>query len=71
MTDALAADGMPRHHFGVLLALSERGTASQAELGRRLSIDPSDMTAAVADLERGVLVSRLLTTATGAATPCG
>jgi MarR family transcriptional regulator, lower aerobic nicotinate degradation pathway regulator len=43
----------------VLSALAERGAASQAALGRRLSIDRSDMHALLRDLERDGLVARV------------
>lgn len=54
----LAAAGVRRHHYTVLVALDEQGPASQAALGRRLSIDRSDMVAVINDLERDGLVSR-------------
>lgn len=57
--DALAEEGMGKHHFRVLLALREGGPASQAQLGRRLGIDRSDLHAVLVDLERGSLVTRL------------
>lgn len=50
---------MRRHHFTVLLALDERGATSQAELGRRLRIDPSDLHTVLNDLERDRLVARV------------
>jgi len=50
--------GMRRQHFAVLGALADHGASSQADLGRRLSIDRSDMAAVVSDLERGGLVQR-------------
>jgi DNA-binding MarR family transcriptional regulator len=59
VAEALATDGLRRQHFLVLSALAERGAASQAALGRRLSIDRSDMHALLADLERDGLVARV------------
>ena len=56
--EAFAAAGMRRHHFTVLVALDEGGPASQAELGRRLSIDRSDIVSVLNDLERDGLVVR-------------
>ena len=56
--DGLAADGLRRYHFTVLVALDEDGPTSQAALGRRLSIDRSDMVAVINDLERDGLVAR-------------
>jgi MarR family transcriptional regulator, lower aerobic nicotinate degradation pathway regulator len=55
---ALAEDGVRRHHHAVLATLADHGPASQAELGRRLRIDRSDMHAVLADLERAGLVTR-------------
>ena len=56
--EALAQDGVRRHHFTVLLSLDEQGPSSQAELGRRLGIDRSDLHAVLNDLERDALVVR-------------
>jgi DNA-binding MarR family transcriptional regulator len=56
--EVLAAEGLRRHHFSVLLCLEDGEPASQAELCRRLSKDRSDMAAAVAQLEGARLVSR-------------
>lgn len=56
---ALARDGMRRHHFVVLTSLAEQGQASQAALGRRLSIDRSDLHAIVGELERDGLIARV------------
>jgi DNA-binding MarR family transcriptional regulator len=50
--------GMRRQHFAVLSALADGGPASQAELGRELRIDRSDMVAALGELERAGLVRR-------------
>lgn len=59
VADALARDGMRRHHFVVLTSLAEQGEASQAALGRRLSIDRSDLHAIVSELERDALIARV------------
>src|SRR6476619_17675 len=59
VTEALARDGLRRQHFIVLSALAERGAASQAALGRRLSIDPKDMHALLIDLEERRFVARV------------
>jgi DNA-binding MarR family transcriptional regulator len=56
--DALAQEGMRRQHFSVLSALAEGGAASQADIGRRLWIDRSDLHAILAELERDGLVGR-------------
>lgn len=58
VADGFAAAGARRAHFTVLVALDERGPASQAELGRRLGIDRSDMAAVAAELERDGFVAR-------------
>jgi MarR family transcriptional regulator, lower aerobic nicotinate degradation pathway regulator len=58
VADALAEAGVRRHHYAVLASLADLGPASQAELGRRLWIDRSDMHAVLADLERAGLVAR-------------
>jgi MarR family transcriptional regulator, lower aerobic nicotinate degradation pathway regulator len=42
-----------------LTSLAEQGAASQAALGRRLWIDPSDLHAILAELERDGLVARV------------
>ena len=59
LADAFADAGVRRYHFSVLVALAEDGPASQADLGRRLSIDRSDMVAVLNDLERDGLVARV------------
>jgi DNA-binding MarR family transcriptional regulator len=59
VAEALAADGLRRQHFIVLSALAEQGAASQAALGRRLSIDRSDMHALLSELERDGFVARV------------
>jgi MarR family transcriptional regulator, lower aerobic nicotinate degradation pathway regulator len=56
---SLARAGARRPHFTVLTSLLGQGPASQAELGRRLSIDRSDLHALLADLERDGLVARV------------
>jgi MarR family transcriptional regulator, lower aerobic nicotinate degradation pathway regulator len=51
-----AAGVTSRSYYSLLLALSEAGPTSQADLGRRVGLDRSDVTAAVTDLEeRGYL----------------
>ena len=56
--EALAAQGMRKHHFSVLHSLAEGGSVSQAELGRRLGIDRSDLHAVLGELEASALVVR-------------
>lgn len=59
VSDALAEDGVRKHHFTVLLSLDEQGASSQAALGRRLGIDCSDLHAVLNDLERDGFVARV------------
>ena len=56
---SLGQDGARRQHFTVLASLSAPGPASQADLGRRLSIDRSDLHVLLAELEAGGLVARV------------
>ena len=58
VNEALATEGVRKYHFRVLVALSEHGPLSQADLGRRLHIDRSDMVAVVGDLEQAGYVGR-------------
>jgi MarR family transcriptional regulator, lower aerobic nicotinate degradation pathway regulator len=48
--ERLAEAGLRRGYYGVLATLDEFGPAAQAEMGRRLGIDPSDMVAILNDL---------------------
>ena len=48
-----------RQHYSVLTSLSEQGPASQAELGRRLWIDRSDLHALLGKLEHDGGVARV------------
>jgi MarR family transcriptional regulator, lower aerobic nicotinate degradation pathway regulator len=59
VSEALAQEGVRRQHFTVLTSLAEQGAASQAELGRRLWIDRSDLHAIVGELEHDGLVARV------------
>jgi MarR family transcriptional regulator, lower aerobic nicotinate degradation pathway regulator len=56
---SLAQDEARRPHFTVLTSLLQQGPASQAEIGRRLSIDRSDLHALLTELERDGLVARV------------
>ena len=56
--ETLAAVGAYRTHYAVLAALDEFGPDSQAELGRRCGIDPSDMVALMGLLTGDGLVER-------------
>lgn len=59
VSESLAAEGARRQDFTVLTALAEQGPMSQADLGRRLWIDRSDLHAILNELERNGLVSRV------------
>lgn len=59
VADALSEEGVRRQHFSVLASLAEQGPASQADLGRRLWIDRSDLHALVGELEDGGLIARV------------
>lgn len=58
VTERLAAAGVRRKHFSVLVTLDDGGPTSQAALGRRLGMDRSDLHAIVADLDRDGLIDR-------------
>jgi DNA-binding MarR family transcriptional regulator len=51
VTSALSRHGVRKPHYAVLHSLAEEGAASQAELGRRLWIDRSDLHALLNELE--------------------
>lgn len=56
--EAFAAAGSTGYLSRLLASLADEGIASQAELSRRTTIDPSDVVAAVNDLESRRLVTR-------------
>jgi DNA-binding MarR family transcriptional regulator len=56
--ETFAAAGARGYHFRLLATLAEFGPASQAVLGRRSSIDRSDVVAALNELEAGGYVER-------------
>jgi DNA-binding MarR family transcriptional regulator len=56
--ERLAEAGMGRGFYGVLATLDEFGPAAQAEIGRRLGVDPSDMVAILNDLEGAGYICR-------------
>jgi DNA-binding MarR family transcriptional regulator len=58
LTERLATAGARGYHYRLLAALQEFGPASQARLGRRTSIDRSDVVAALNDLAGRGLVER-------------
>jgi DNA-binding MarR family transcriptional regulator len=56
--EAFAAAGSTGYVSRLLASLADEGVASQAELSRRTGIDPSDVVAAINDLESRGLVTR-------------
>lgn len=58
VADALAEHGLRRHHYRVLIALVEDGQATQADLGRRLWLDRSDLHGVLAELDAAGLTTR-------------
>ena len=58
VTESFAAGGARAYHFRLLATLVEFGPASQADLGRRSSIDRSDVVAALNELEADGYVER-------------
>lgn len=58
LSQALGTEGVRGYHFRLLAALEEHGPSSQAELGRRAQIDPSDVTATLEDLLTAGLAAR-------------
>ena len=52
------AAGLRSYHYRLLAALDEWGPVSQADLGRSTSIDRSDVTAALSELETRGLIER-------------
>ena len=58
VTESFAAGGARAYHYRLLATLVEFGPASQAELGRRSSIDRSDVVAALNELEAEGYVER-------------
>ncbi|CAM5718318.1 MarR family transcriptional regulator OS=Streptomyces alboniger OX=132473 GN=CP975_30590 PE=4 SV=1 [Streptomyces alboniger] len=58
VADALAAEGLKLMHHAVLAATAEYGPVAQAELGRRLAVDPKDMVGILNDLQHAGLALR-------------
>jgi DNA-binding MarR family transcriptional regulator len=56
--EAFAAAGSSGYVSRLLASLADEGEASQAELGRRTGIDPSDVVAAVNELAAKGLITR-------------
>ncbi|MFI9061032.1 MarR family winged helix-turn-helix transcriptional regulator [Streptomyces sp. NPDC053429] len=58
VADALAAEGLKLAHHAVLAATDEYGPLAQAELGRRLAVDPKDLVGLLNHLQGEGLVLR-------------
>ncbi|MGW3328889.1 MarR family winged helix-turn-helix transcriptional regulator [Streptomyces virginiae] len=55
---ALAAEGLKLMHHAVLAATAEYGPVAQADLGRRLAVDPKDMVGMLNHVQEAGLVLR-------------
>ncbi|MFD5416390.1 MarR family winged helix-turn-helix transcriptional regulator [Streptomyces nojiriensis] len=55
---AIAAEGLKLIHHAVLAATAEYGPVAQADLGRRLAVDPKDMVGMLNHLQESGLVLR-------------
>ncbi|MEV4430929.1 MarR family transcriptional regulator [Streptomyces sp. NPDC049602] len=58
VADAIAAEGLKLMHHAVLAATAEYGPVTQADLGRRLAVDPKDMVGILNHLQQAGLVLR-------------
>ncbi|MFI9785529.1 MarR family winged helix-turn-helix transcriptional regulator [Kitasatospora sp. NPDC051984] len=58
VADAIAAEGLKLIQHAVLAATAEYGPITQADLGRRLAVDPKDMVGILNHLEQQGLVLR-------------
>ncbi|MEV7547533.1 MarR family transcriptional regulator [Streptomyces sp. NPDC089915] len=58
VAEAVAAEGLKLVHHAVLAATAEYGPLTQAELGRRLAVDPKDMVGILNHLQEAGLVLR-------------
>lgn len=58
VAEALAEQGVKMMHHAVLAAVSELGPIAQADLGRRLAIDPKDLVGILNDLQADGLTVR-------------
>ena len=56
--ERVAVLGVPKAAYGVLAVLDERGSSSQAELGRRLGMDRRSVSETAVSLEEGSWVTR-------------
>ncbi|MGV9268454.1 MarR family winged helix-turn-helix transcriptional regulator [Kitasatospora sp. NPDC003701] len=58
VADAIAAEGLKLMQHAVLAATAEYGPATQADLSRRLAVDPKDMVGILDHLQKAGLVLR-------------
>ncbi|GAA1409722.1 MarR family transcriptional regulator [Kitasatospora putterlickiae] len=58
VADAIAVEGLKLLQHAVLAGVAEYGPVAQAELGRRLAVDPKDMVGALNHLQRAGYVLR-------------
>lgn len=58
VADAIAAEGLKLMQHAVLAATAEYGPVAQAELGRRLAVDPKDVVGILNHLQDAGLVLR-------------
>ncbi|WP_030561634.1 MarR family winged helix-turn-helix transcriptional regulator [Streptomyces aureocirculatus] len=58
VADAIAAEGLKLMHHAVLAATAECGPVTQADLSRRLAVDPKDMVGILNHLQKEGLVLR-------------
>ncbi|MEU8438675.1 MarR family winged helix-turn-helix transcriptional regulator [Streptomyces sp. NPDC029216] len=58
VADAIGAEGLKLMHHAVLAATAEYGPVAQADLGRRLAVDPKDMVGILNHLQEAGLVLR-------------
>ncbi|MGW8333168.1 MarR family winged helix-turn-helix transcriptional regulator [Streptomyces sp. NPDC055897] len=58
VADAIAVEGLKLMHHAVLAATAKYGPVAQAELGRRLAVDPKDMVGILNHLQQAGLVLR-------------
>ncbi|WP_438290681.1 MarR family winged helix-turn-helix transcriptional regulator [Streptomyces sp. HUAS TT7] len=58
VAEALAEQGVKMMHHAVLAAVSELGPIAQADLGRKLAIDPKDLVGILNDLQADGLTVR-------------
>ncbi|GAA3378896.1 MarR family winged helix-turn-helix transcriptional regulator [Streptomyces racemochromogenes] len=63
VAEALAAEGLKLMQHAVLAATAEYGPVAQADLGRRLAVDPKDMVGILNHLQEAGLVLRTPDTA--------